>query len=675
MGKITIEKTVSITKQICKGLTEAHRLGVVHRDLKSRNIMIDREGNARIMDFGIARSLKAQGMTDSGVVVGTPEYMSPEQLEGKKVDQRTDLYSLGIILYEMLTGRLPFEGDTPFSIAIKHKTEPTPEPRKLNIRIPTELSRVVMKCLKKERENRYQSAEELLSELSRIEKELPTPNKGLLRKKFKARIPGLRLKKFLIPAGLFLLAIIIVGGYFVLDRILSTKKGEKDVNLAATGQITQETAPAAPLRGILEISSIPEGAEVYLGDKHQGTTPFKQELPPGTYKIRIKKPPLYKDLTDELKVTAGETFTKTYPLSALYGLLDINSTPKGAEVYLNNKREGVTPFKREISPGTYRIRIKKSPQYGDITDELKVTAGQPTSRNYRLASQYGNLEITSAPQGAEVYINNKREGVTPFKRALPPGTYRIRVRKSSEYEEVTDFLRVNSGKTSSKNYPLVPVYILDLRTAPEGANVSIDGIFRGKTPLKVELSKNTCRLKIEKGKEWSLIEESVDLQPGLNNLEYPLAKMKYSLSIKTNPSGARVSLGNEPFGTSPVKKSILSGVYNIKIEKQGYQTVEESIRLESDIERAYEMTRLIPGKIRLKVHPYADVLIDGKLIGEVPPIRIQEIAAGKHTIEFVSTRLNRKFTVEVEIGPGESKEIRMNMETGKSTIVKLSSLE
>ena len=183
MGELTAGKAVSIAKQVCEGLEEAHRLGVVHRDLKPGNILIDKDGNARIMDFGIARSLRGKGITGAGVMIGTPEYMSPEQVEGKDVDHRSDIYSLGIILYEMLTGRVPFEGDTPFTIGVKHKSESPRDPKELNAQISKNLSQVILKCLEKAKDKRYQSAEELHTVLTHIEEEIPTAERVVSRRR------------------------------------------------------------------------------------------------------------------------------------------------------------------------------------------------------------------------------------------------------------------------------------------------------------------------------------------------------------------------------------------------------------------------------------------------------------------------------------------------------------
>ncbi len=215
-GRLTISKGIDIAKQICEGLDEAHRLGVIHRDLKPGNIMIDNDGNARIMDFGIARSIEGKGITGAGVMIGTPEYMSPEQVEGKDVDQRSDIYSLGVILYEMLTGRVPFEGETALNIAVKQKTETPKNPKEYNEQISEDLNGVILKCLEKEKEKRYQSASELRAELTNIEGGLPTTEKVLpQRKPLTSReiTVTFGLKRLLVPAfvllGVVAIALII----------------------------------------------------------------------------------------------------------------------------------------------------------------------------------------------------------------------------------------------------------------------------------------------------------------------------------------------------------------------------------------------------------------------------------------------------------------------------------
>lgn len=223
-GQLTVGKSISIAKQVCEGLVEAHKLGVVHRDLKPHNIMINKEGNARIMDFGIARSLDAEGITDANVMIGTPKYMSPEQVEGQVVDQRSDIYSLGIILYEMVTEKTPFDGDTALSIALKHKTQAPPEPREFNAQIPENLSLVILKCLEKDKQKRYQRAEEVLSELRIIEKNFPTEERIISGKKLESGTKRKRFQSFLIPGILLFVAVIIVAGYFLINRILQTEK-------------------------------------------------------------------------------------------------------------------------------------------------------------------------------------------------------------------------------------------------------------------------------------------------------------------------------------------------------------------------------------------------------------------------------------------------------------------
>ena len=225
-GQLGTGTAISIARQICEGLSEAHRHGVVHRDLKSSNIMIDKAGTARIMDFGIARSLKGKGITGAGVIIGTPEYMSPEQVEGKEADQRSDIYSLGIILYEMLTGRVPFEGDTPFTVGVKQKSEPPPDPASLNPGIPDALGALILKCLEKDKGRRYQSADEIKAELERVKEGLPATATTLSAKKAptsKEITVTVSLKKWVVPV--VAAAVLIAAGIGIRQLVLSKSGG------------------------------------------------------------------------------------------------------------------------------------------------------------------------------------------------------------------------------------------------------------------------------------------------------------------------------------------------------------------------------------------------------------------------------------------------------------------
>jgi serine/threonine protein kinase/tetratricopeptide (TPR) repeat protein len=216
--------SVFIARQVAEGLADAHKLGIVHRDLKPGNIMIDKEGEAKIMDFGIARAMREKGITGEGAIIGTPEYMSPEQVEGKPTDQRSDIYALGIILFEMVTGRVPFEGDTPFTVGVKQKSEPPKDPRGLNAQIPQDLSRLILCCLEKDKEKRYQSADELRIDLDRIERGIPTAERPIPKRKTATAKPitlTISRKKLFVPVSIFI--VLVIAG-MILWRVLPTKK-------------------------------------------------------------------------------------------------------------------------------------------------------------------------------------------------------------------------------------------------------------------------------------------------------------------------------------------------------------------------------------------------------------------------------------------------------------------
>jgi serine/threonine protein kinase/tetratricopeptide (TPR) repeat protein len=164
-GKLTADEAVPIALQIAAALEAAHTAGVVHRDLKPQNVMSDKDGRVYVMDFGIARSLEHQGMTQTGALMGTPEYMSPEQAKGEKVDARSDLFALGIIFYEMLTSISPFKADTAMAMMFKRTQERATPLSQLNLGVPPVISDIVSKCLEIKTEERYQSAREVIHDL------------------------------------------------------------------------------------------------------------------------------------------------------------------------------------------------------------------------------------------------------------------------------------------------------------------------------------------------------------------------------------------------------------------------------------------------------------------------------------------------------------------------------
>jgi eukaryotic-like serine/threonine-protein kinase len=160
-----VEEAINIASQICDALDHAHHNGIIHRDIKPHNILIGRNGRVKVTDFGIARAASSSSITQTGSVIGSVHYFSPEHAKGTQAGEMSDLYSLGIVLYQMLTGKLPFSGESPISVALKHLQENVEAPRSVNPLIPQSVENLILKSMRKRPEERYQAAKEMMKDL------------------------------------------------------------------------------------------------------------------------------------------------------------------------------------------------------------------------------------------------------------------------------------------------------------------------------------------------------------------------------------------------------------------------------------------------------------------------------------------------------------------------------
>lgn len=175
-GRLEEYTALDIAKQIARALSAAHRNGIIHRDIKPHNILISKDGRqVKVADFGIAKAVSSSTMTNMGSVIGSVHYISPEQAKGKHLTSNADLYSLGIVLYEMIIGRVPFSGDSPISIALKHINEDIAFTEEDKINIPNSVRTIISKMTQKEPANRYQTAEELIEDIEFVERNIDLP--------------------------------------------------------------------------------------------------------------------------------------------------------------------------------------------------------------------------------------------------------------------------------------------------------------------------------------------------------------------------------------------------------------------------------------------------------------------------------------------------------------------
>jgi predicted Ser/Thr protein kinase len=514
---LATEEVLQLTRQICRGLDYAHSNGIVHRDIKPANIMITGNGTVKIMDFGIAKS--GGQVTNTGQVLGTPNYMAPEQVKGRQLDGRSDLFSLGVILYEMLTGEKPFVGQNVTTIIYKIVNENPITPRDLDVTVHPGLSAIVTKALAKAPDDRYQTGADLVRDLENYklagpvrsgsttaispapatpEKTLVLPLRVVAGNTARATAAAPALAKKPIPVRR------------PTTAILSSKRSVLLATLVTILVLGSAMGGYAYHRTQVKIHQLAEQAKAKEAAAREpiaiaipAPTPEqqKEEIAPDTtvkFFPAKKSAPAQKAVPTPLKATSSPN--KVFVAQSELKLL---SQPDSAKVEIDGWSEPnwVTPFTAShLAAGTHTIVFSKS-GFLQQTKSVESVAGKSIDVSAELAPAVSTIVVTSNPQGASIWVDGKDSGLaTPAQLTVEKGFHKVTVRKAG-FKEMSIEDTVAEGQTLSFSPVLLSVNaqaedgkssnllrrffgtdtipegkgLVHIRTDPEGATILVDG--------------------------------------------------------------------------------------------------------------------------------------------------------------------------------------------------------
>ncbi len=548
------EKVIDIIRQACAGLDYAHKHGIIHRDIKPANIMMTGDSTVKIMDFGIAKG-GGSGMTATGQVVGTPNYMSPEQVKGKPLDGRTDLFSLGVVLYEMITGERPFSGQNVTTIIYKIVNENPPAPRDLDSSVHPGLSAVVMKALAKDVNQRYSSGADLSRDLQNYSSfEAATTAVATAAPPSVPAAAAGAAKPALAPVQLPAVA---------AAKAAAPKAPHLDSTVAAPPKKIPPAAPAAKkpvpwlVLGALAAAVVLAGA-VYTFS-HRSSAPV---APPsaGTTATSPSAPPAAPVAgTEEPKVPTPSRGAASAPKPALpiaSGDLQISSTPFGAAVTIDGKGnpDWVTPFAaRKLKPGRHTVNFTFK-GYQPETRQVDVVAGQKLPVIVKMQIATGYLSLGSNPPGAAIYLDGRDTGqVTPARISANEGQHRIALRKEGFKPQIT-YAEVALGQT----FTFAPA--LESVGGAAAPAAAAQPATSGSTTPQGQGANPFRKLRRLFGKA-----------PGDDGV----------LEIRTRPKGAEIWLGDaQAPSKTPAKLAVAPGSYKLTLKLPGYKQVIRMIEIE-----------------------------------------------------------------------------------------------
>jgi serine/threonine-protein kinase len=490
---VSTDKMMSIARQVCAGLDFAHQRGVIHRDIKPANIMLSADGTAKIMDFGIAKS--GSNMTTAGQVLGTPSYMSPEQVRGRNLDGRSDLFSFGVCMYEMVTGEKPFTGQNITTIIYKIMNEAPIPPRELDVSIHPGISAIITKCLEKSPDERYQCGADLIKDLENY-------------KSYGSSAPATKVMTAAAAEG----AVAVASGLRPavadpsdLESVTTSHIASHDVEGAASTPVAQPVNVASTgstvRRAVVKAVAPPQqkqrkaglyiaalvvfvllgigAAKLMRGKPAQSAEPAASTtsiLGPPAPDPNAAKPSAAKagaasvaspaSKNADHATTAEDTVHKT-SIPANVGEARVSSIPTGARITIGGASQAkwVTPYTlSQLQPGKYDVTVAKA-GYVSQTKEITVAAGKQASAAFELVQAGATINVSSEPAGGNIFLDGKATGKsTPAILNVDKGKHNIEVRKTGFGEENTN-VNLSDGET----YSFAPTLVSRNATAQQKA--------------------------------------------------------------------------------------------------------------------------------------------------------------------------------------------------------------
>ena len=589
-GRLSFQEATSVIVQVAMALSYSHDHGIIHRDIKPGNIMIDKDGVVKITDFGLARLQEAESITKAGHTVGSPLYMSPEQLQSGDIDYRSDIFSMGVVYYELLTGVRPFQGENISELIDQIIDEEPLSVTTLAPDLPPRVNTILGRMLAKSPRGRYQTAGAAARDVRNLQA-LPDPFKTMTESdaRLTTHYPGeltplqpFKKKVRPSPPTLQRLALAVLLGVLAGLVGLLTLGGESDRALRAKDTLTKvvdgvkdRITPAAPA---------PE------------TTPITPEAPSAPLPVKAPPPqapifgPLSEDTPSETKPGANQEPAPTEPApqpkllplappEIKPGMIFLRSDVVG-NALIDGVDAGKTPIADyPVEKGKHTLEIKAE-GYQPWVRIVQVVGGETLDFEASLTLAEGAMLVVSDPPGAQVFIDDQPKGDTPLVvTGLELGVHKIRLSKEG-YFPFTESARLQKGSGEKVSGVLSQGARLVV-AVPEGAQVLIDGKATGKGSVDTILTEGSHEVVVSQ-EGYNTETRSVQTSVGKETrLDVVLERKGYgSLRISAAP-WANIYINGRKFGTTPrTITRIKTGYVTVKLVNPGYQPYVVQILIE-----------------------------------------------------------------------------------------------